>query len=315
MKLSGYQLGLWYVFLFVLSGAFQEVYLGNLLQNRDPILVMTITFLVTGFFFVILQAKNLGDLLSTVGKSIRSVFLLNLTTALSWVGFFLALKYLEPAVASMMCFSSVPVLTILFRKIFRPQGQLLREEIVTSLGLSIILVFLSVSTLRGLSAVGSISFDSAVYGLLMVLTSAVGVMGNTYASKSLKEEGFNAKQVIGVRFWLLIVYGLSSSLMHLESVVPTLMDQKFWLEILIISFATVIAPLYLLQLGIEKLEPITVSFALNTLPILTYLLQLFDQRLVFSYSTLVAVLLSFGLTLYGVLQRSQEKGEGHAKSV
>ncbi|PWU19550.1 MAG: hypothetical protein C5B49_05590, partial [Bdellovibrio sp.] len=278
------ELGLLLVTIFVFAGAFQEVYLGNIVQRRDPVLVMFCTFLIAFLFF-----NGVGNrtVFSKVRKSAslwKDVLLMNFTTALSWFGFVLALQELEPAIVSVICFSLGPVLTALLNSTFRPGRILLRVEVLSSLGMTFSVLFLVATAVMGTTGVGKINSIQAFLGIAWAVSSAFGIMGNTFYSKRLSAKGMSASETMAVRFPLLLVLGVAT-LIKSKTAVP--LDGHFFLEVLLLSVSTVIIPLYLLQLGIESIEPITVSLVMSLTPVVTYFLQLFDSRLMPSITSLI----------------------------
>lgn len=294
------ELGVLFVGLFNFLGAFQEVYLGNLFQQVDPLLVMVTTFTITALFFLVIEVRNLPKLLSTIKSQWKTVLAVNVSTTLSWVGFFMALKYLEPAVVSAMCFAIGPVLTTLTSKFLRSEVPLLKMEAVAAGGTLIGLGILALTTITGTSSIGAMSSSMAVIGLIFSVLSALGIMGNTFFQKRLSEGGLTARQVMCVRFWLLLVVGMAFGPKFTLHAVGM---GTFFMQSLFIAGVTVILPLYILQLGIERLEPITVSLILAAMPIMTFFLQLFDSRLAPSLYTLSGVTLCLGFSVMGTLVR------------
>lgn len=299
-KLSGPELGVLLVGAFNLIGAFQEVYLGNLFQTLDPVLVMVTTFFITAFLFVALEIRRLPTLVNVCKTHFKAVLLVNASTTMSWLGFFMALKYLEPAIVSAMCFAVGPVLTTAGSRFLRPEVPLLRLETISAGGTLAGLVILAASTLTGTSSIGSLSLPIAALGLGLSATSALGIMGNTFFQKRLSEAGLTAQQVMCLRFWMLILVG---TFLVPDFTLGEINSNEFILQSLFIAVFTVVLPLYILQLGIERLEPITVSLILATMPIVTFFLQLFDSRLVPSFYTLIGVTLCLVFSVVGIFAR------------
>ena len=61
------------------------------------------------------------------------------------------------------------------------------------------------------------------------------------------------------------------------------------LPALVVGVIGIAIPMYLLQVGIRHVEPITAAMAVNLAPVLTYLLQFFDGRLDQSPSSLLCI--------------------------
>lgn len=299
-KSSHAEMGVLFVALFNLLGAFQEVYLGNLFQFLNPILVMVTTFLISGLFFLISELPRATELIALAKKNISTVFAVNISTAVSWVGFFYALRYLEPAIVSAMCFAIGPILSTLTSRFFRPQIAVLKIEAVAAVGTLLGILILVVSTLGGFSSLGTIENSKGAIGLSLSIFSALGIMGNTFFQKQLSESGFRTQQVMAVRFWFLIFLG---AILAPRDGIDQLYQGSFIVQNLFIAGATVILPLYLLQRGIERLEPITISLILAAMPILTFFMQLFDTRLVPSFFSLAGITICLGFSVLGIVSR------------
>ncbi len=288
---------------FVLIGSAQEVYLGRLFQEEDPIIVMTVTFIITAIFFALVQSLRTEKIIQKTTENLRTVIGLNITTVISWIGFFLALKHIEPAVVSMITFAVSPILAVVFWRVLRPDQGILPLERYAAVGILAGLCILTVGTSLGRSAVGILPDGAGTRGLLWALSSAVGVVGNTVYAKRLSEKGFSSTSVMAIRFPLLIGVGLflwpGSQLIHLPFAL-------FLVKMIFLATLTLIIPLFLFQLGIERCEPITITLVLSSMPVLTYGLQLFDSRLKPSAVTLVGIIVALVAASVGVVGRSRK---------
>jgi drug/metabolite transporter (DMT)-like permease len=299
-KNKKYESGILFVLIFVVLGAFQEVYLGHLVQKVSPILVMTVTFAMALVFFNFWVLKR--QLLSVVSikKHFKLITALNVTTALSWFGFMMAIKYLEPAIVSCICFSLSPILTSAFNPFFNRGNKVLAGEVVSAIGMALGVVILTYSSVAGVSGLGTQPTSDILFGIMAATISAFGIMGNTFFSKKMSVSGFGTMHTMSLRFYLLIFLGAISLLVFPPNVPITI---AFTLEMLILSVSTVILPLFLLQIGIERLEPITVSLLISSMPVVTFFLQFFDQRITPSLTTLMGVSICFIASVVGVFLR------------
>jgi drug/metabolite transporter (DMT)-like permease len=295
-----YESGIIYVLIFVVLGAFQEVYVGSLVQKVNPILVMTVTFGIALVYFNLLAFKNKQHTLALVKNHKALILILNVTTALSWFGFMVSLKYLEPAIVSCICFSVGPILTSLFNPIFNRGSKILKGEVLSAIGMGVGVLALTYSSASGVSGLGLRPSAEVITGIIAATCSAVGIMGNTFFSKKMSVVGFSSSQTMSLRFFLLTLFGAATLILR---PIDLAFNISFVFEMLALSVATVILPLYLLQVGIERLEPITVSLLISSMPVVTFFLQLFDHRLSPSLFTLAGVAFCFIASAAGVFVR------------
>lgn len=294
-------LGVFFVSSFVVMAAIQEVYLGRRFQTVNPIQVMFFTFLIAAGFFWALQLRGRKSVAETVRMNWMPIVGLNMTTLVSWLGFFLALKWLEPAVESAICFAMTPLATTIAWKWFRPTHPVNSSERLAAFGVLFGVVLLSLTATSGVSSIGDVGYAGSLLGVFLAFAASLGIVGNTYFSKILSEQGLSAPMVMAVRFPLLIVVGGALWLGSTGQSDP--LSWTFLIEMVLISFLTIVGPLYLLQLGVERCEPITVSLLFSSSPVVTYFLQLFDERLRPSLWTLGGITVCILFVLIGILSR------------
>jgi drug/metabolite transporter (DMT)-like permease len=232
----------------------------------------------------------------------KDAFALNITTVVSWLSFFYAIKYLEPAVMSAISMSVGPVLTLFLAPIFLPATSFSRGEVFAALGIFSGVLLLTLSSVQGHSAVGILSTRDLIYGLMNCLIGGISIVGNTLYSKRLSDSGWTAGQIMSRRFYLLILVSL---LFGWSSITRETFSSSMIAPFLLISFLGIIIPLYSLQLGIQRCEPLVVSLALSIGPVFSFLLQRFDQRLALSLSSFVGIAFICGFTVVGALFRSK----------
>jgi drug/metabolite transporter (DMT)-like permease len=282
--LSGAQMGAIYVLLFNLLSASKAVFVGNLVQGTHPIVVAFWTFGIAAIFFLILNLRS-GRLPLIARQNMKNVALLNISTAGAWVTYFYALKYLEPAIDGALAFAVGPIITVVFWKALRPTKPVLPNEKLASIGILIAVLFLAFTSLTGKSG-WQVSTNDSIFGIVCAILSGVCVVGNTVFSKHLSEHRVNALEVMGIRFWLLL---LVCVLLWPPGNPPFQLPQSSYISFLIVGFAGIVLPLFILQLGIERSEPITVSLILATLPAISFLLQFLDKRLSTSMLSLLGI--------------------------
>ncbi len=276
----------------------KAVTVGHMLQSVDAFLLVFANFLLATTFFCFTE-RNLFKSGKLEGAS-KDILWLNVTTTLSWIGFYFALKELEPAVQGAIVLGFGPLFTGFLIKIFRPKAPATRWEIIAGIGVLLSMIFLGVVSLNGQSALPNLSGHSLTVGVIAALIAGLGVSGNTVFSKRLSDRGMTARQIMAVRFFMLLVISFIAILIRRPEC--SLVCSSPWL-VLVIAGLGVILPLYLLQRGIVLSEPMVVALLLPMAPVMTMLFQWMDPRLHFSGLSLLGVLLVtlFGLT--GTLQK------------
>jgi drug/metabolite transporter (DMT)-like permease len=294
-------MGLFYVLIYNLLSGAKEVYFSSLVQGIPPIPTAVILFVYVTLFFNLLQLHELPARWQRLKAAGKDVFFLNLTSMASWFSFFYTLKYLEPAISSTIVLSIGPVLTLVFSSYFRPQSKVHWLERFASLGTLSTVALLIGATWIGRTAVGVMPLKNFIIGMSSCLICSVSVVGNTIFSKRLNDLKWTPKQIMADRFFLMILIG---ALFWPNSVAP--LPLAFGDRLIIWPLASllgVIAPLYALQMGIQRCEPIIVSLLLSTAPLFILLGQLMDHRFVWSNLSLVGIMISIVFTLIGVNAR------------
>jgi drug/metabolite transporter (DMT)-like permease len=295
-----YLLGVLCVTAYNILAAASEVYIGNFVQKIEPFYLVFLCFIITALFFNILQLRDYKSYFKKIQTNIKYVIFVNLSTTLTWLSFFISLKYIEPAIVATIDTSIVPIITLCFAHILRRNSRILPIEIFSSIGIFITLIILVWASLTGRSAVGTNSIERTVIGIIAALICGAGIMLNSIFSKRLNDSGWLASSVMAVRFFLLILCSFGLSAYMNQIVFMSLTDG---ISILLIVFAGTIIPLYLLQLGIEYSEPIVLSLLLSMGSFFTLLLQAFDSRLVWSPFTTIGVFAVSIFAVVGILSR------------
>ncbi|WP_433927037.1 hypothetical protein AB3662_28975 [Sorangium cellulosum] len=281
---------------FSLFSAALDVYAGNVLQRIDPMLLMFLCFTSAWAVFTARELLRRSRFVAIALERPSDVLALNLTTAVTWVGLFYALKYVEPALVNGISVAIGPICTIILGRYLRRQSRVLQIEWCCAAGIFITVLLLSWSSI----ARAPVSGARTLLGLVSGVASGVFAAGSLIYSKRLAERGLSASAIMSVRFLLLIgvTFALSSTaiggaLVRLDIMIPALS----------LSIIGIVFPLYLLQVGIQRLEPVSVALIVTAAPILTFLLQMFDDRIAFSVTSLALIVLITLLVSTSVVAR------------
>lgn len=298
-----YNLGILALLSYNLLTAAKGVFLGSFLQKVDPFIVLSLCFALVTLVFTTLnmtkKTPDAVDVLPVLKKHWRLVVGLNISAVLGWGSYFFALKLIEPVIVVSFTQGAGPVITALYYLIVRRENRSSVLEWVTHAITCVILSFLTLISLLGLSAVGSISSKAVFLGTLASITCGIANVVNTILTKSLNNAGLKPQHIIPVRFYLLIITGVICVPGAMWS---TLEHSDVIISIFLIAFVGVALPVYLVQVGIQKTNPIAVALTMAALPVFMLSCQFFDHRLVASvYSVLgafsVALLYMISLVL------------------
>lgn len=296
---SSYLIGILLVGVFVILSAGKEVFVGHLVQAVDPFLLNLLCFLpITIFFCCFHSLKSKENYLQLVKTRYSAVLGLNLSTTCFWIASFYALKYVEPSIENSVNVAVGPMVTILTHYFSKSNQEVTRLEKIVSLGILLDILFVAAISLEGKSGVSYVSFSHILMGIVCCVIAGIAIVGNTIFSKQLSRANLSTSFVLSVRFYLLLVTTFIFWLLDGASTQGVVGNYS---NIFLLAVFGIGLPLFILQKGIERSEPITVAFIIALGPVFTYLFELFDRRLVFSPYTLAGVLIIVGLVLSSII--------------
>ncbi|QOZ11690.1 EamA family transporter [Bradyrhizobium sp. CCBAU 51765] len=275
-----FALGVLFVTLYVVLSAAGEVYAASYFQQADVFVALLLSFAVVCLMFNLLARHGGGG--ATVTKWSLLVFVaLNVVTAISWIGLFIGLKYAEPAIVVAFMVALGPTATAWLNALIRRQGAPPAADIVVSVTIATIgtyMIWISASGNAGVEWGARSSF-----GIVLAIVAGLSLALTNILVKLLFDRGLSGRQVLAHRFYgtILLLLGLVDH----SSILPEI--SQHWFAIAAIGLSTILIPLLLIQQGIRHVEPFTVNMVLSTAPIITFLFQYFDSRIVPSSHTFV----------------------------
>lgn len=296
-------LGIFLVLIATIIANANAVYLGHLAQGLPPALLSFYYGLMAFLFFLLLRWRFLKGILGNTRKSVSDVVGLNVVTMGNWVGYIFALKYLEPAITVAIIVGTGPIFVILLGRYLRPHGRIYRGEHGSAIGILFTLFLLTYLTHSGKTGIGTLPAIGFLIGIFGSITSGVAMAATTIYLKNLTEKGWKSFDIMMVRFFLLIF--VSFLLCHQQSISLRL-DGTPWTSIFVAAVTGTVIPLGLYVIAIRKVEPITAIILLATGPIFTLLFQFFDHRIVWSYHTLISILILISFVFWGSWVRVRE---------
>lgn len=249
-----------YTFFFIILTAYSAV-LRHVVGQHIP--GMLIIFLSTLFAIIFFHCLIAGKIKPTYSKLLttKKLYLNTLIfVLLMWVGAFLIPIYYSPVI---QVFSALAIASTW-------GALLLKKNVKTIWHLLSSLVMLMV-----LIAFYSLYFTHYSLGkflILIVWTLLTGSAGYFYFASSYKlyQKGFSALEILATRFWLLFAFALFF-----------VIKDKLYLQIngytlgetLLVSFASLIIPIYCSQKSIEKIGPELHAVLIGLTPLMTFILE------------------------------------------
>lgn len=284
--------GLIYGCLLVLSHniltGWQDVYRSSKFMSYDVFLMTSLSMLLTASFFLIVAVLRR----TKYGLSGWRLLYLNIWTAGSWGGIFLAISLLPPAMVVGVATSLAPTFTYCINRIYRPGSTSDRGDMLICLLSLLVTLLLFYDGFRDSSVIAP-----GIMGLGLCITAfaAFSDAALTVTNKSMYDQGMNTLTILSSRFYLLIVMSFVFSLMK-ETFV---LDGEIIEMALVISVLGVIPAVYLLQEGTRYLEPVLLEILLSSTPIFV----LFFQWLQYPYSpSLLTAFCCFAIVSISIIQ-------------
>jgi len=251
---------------------------GTLLEDFPAPLFVFISFALTAGFFLAVSRKGVGEV------AWGALTLLNIATALTFLCFFFALKLIEPAIVGAIEIGIGPVIAVLIA-FFATRELPYRIRVLVCFGILAGCVILASAAVQG---TGFSSYGrSAWIGISASGVAGLGAVLITIASKSLLERNWQFGAVLAHRFYLILPISLVLSMgVDIASIE---WSSILVITLFIVSIVVVLAPLYLLQIGISRCDTYTVMVTMSALPILTFLLEGFSPLYDWSWTTAIGV--------------------------
>lgn len=272
--------GVLFIALYVVVSAGGEVFAASYFQQANVWVTLLFSFGIVSMTFNVL-ARREGIGAKVTKSSIVAFVSLNCVTAISWVGLFIGLKYAEPAIVVTFMVALGPTATAWLNALIRRQGRPPKSDIAVSVLIAAIGVYMVWIAASGNAGIEWGSRSS--FGIFLAIAAGLSLSLTNILVKLLFDLGLSGRQVLAHRFYgaILLLLALSDPSSILREI------SQHWLAIIMIALTTIIVPLLLVQEGIRRVEPFTANMVLSTAPVITFLFQYFDSRIVPSLYTFV----------------------------
>jgi len=294
-------IGASFLLLSALLTSISQVYYANQVQGLHPFLFTGVSFFITALIFSVISLKQQKRLNVSVRSSIYDLVKLNGSSVLAFMGFYYALKFIEPAIVSSLEMGVGPFFAIVVTAmIAKGKIRATRAQWMITLGTFAASLLLVITALFGLSGVKVTSSIDFVYGIIASVLCGLGAVLCTIYSKRLSNAGWTSSSILAHRFYAIIAL----SFLMTYKIIPTyLMENINW--IFLVTIFGVAVPTFLLQKGIQYCEPFFVMMSICFIPAFTFVFQLFDPRIVWSTPTLIGVLILFVLGIVSVFSENE----------
>lgn len=276
-KVSPEIIGRFVIVCAVFLQAVGKVAYGTWLVDFPSPAFVFVSFTLTAALFLGVSGRGIGQM------AWGPLLLLNFGTALTFLSFFYALKLIEPAIVGAVEIGIGPLLAMGFTFLLsgdRPS----RWRLVVCLGVLVGCGILAVAALHGTGF--ATSATDAWMGLGASIAAGAGAVVITMASKSLVNKGWKFGAVLAHRFYVILPVSLLLTIAG-ENMATVDWNGTLVAALIAVSIVGVLAPLYLLQVGIGRCDPYTVMVSMAALPVMTFIIEGLSP--VYSWSWLTAL--------------------------
>lgn len=272
--------------------AISQVFYANQVQGIHPFLFTGISFFVTALYFQLIASSQKQTYAWSQAR--RPLIRLNFASIIAFMGFYFALKYIEPAVVSALEMGIGPLFIALMMLL---QKQSVRKlQWMIAIGTFIACLFLIVAVLGGETGVALQLSPASLIGLIASVLCGIGAVLCSIYSKQLSELGWTSSMILSKRYIGIIVV---SFIFTYDLIIPYFREHIGW--ILLVTVFGVMLPMYLLQKGIQYTSVFMVMMSLCFIPVFTFGFQLLDNRISFSTISFIGIMLLFVLGILSVV--------------
>ena len=275
-----------FIFLFVLLSSFRDVFYGSTFQHVSFFFLIGLSFSLASFVFFPFSLWKAPRDLRILFRHWPEILALNVTTALAWLAYFSAIKWIEPAIVNTIWSGLGPLILLLFSWTgFGEREKLHSIDKIAQIGVLSSILYLVWIVLSQRSGLPTTQITQSILGLIATLVSATFIIISVVLSKKLNVLKVGAEAIVGTRFLLLAL--VSFAFIWIENGALVTIGQFAFLGGL--ALLMIVLPIYLFQAGLQRSSNFTAEAITALGPIFVFIVQLFDDRLVFSYHSLVAI--------------------------
>ncbi len=287
--MSSSSFGIICLLLFALSQGVRDALFGNIFQSVSFLFIAVLAFgLSCIVFFLLALLRNPKDLMR-LARAPAALAMLNLTTAIAWLGFLFGLRHLEPAVVATF-YNGVGPLVALTASFLGWSGVRRKTpipEMICYAGLAATLAVLATIVLTGRSGMSSDSAALQAAALVAVTAGGVMITISYIITLWFADEDVGSDAVMSARFPLTFAVAAATEFaVGGAGPRPAIEAVPMFAAA---TFALIVVPSFLVQLGVSRTSPLTANVLRALGPVCVFAIQQFDGRLSFSGGTLVCI--------------------------
>ena len=276
-----------------------NVVFGNVVQHIQPIVLTFLAFTISALIFGVV---NRGRLPTPDRAALGAIVGLNFASAGGFLFLYTGLRYLEPAIASALQAGATPLFTIVVLVLLDRTRRVRGAELAGAGSILLGSVLLAWVSFSGRSGLATLPVGNVVLGIAAVTASGLSTVFLTLCSRKLTRLGWSNRNILGHRCYVTVI-GCGLFSLQAGQDWSAVGDSAGVIGLFAVLGLTI--PLLLLQIGIRNVPPFVVLAMTNLNPILTYALQLFDQRLSASLYTLCGIVIVLGGVLWVIYSQSR----------
>jgi len=198
-------IGASFLLISALLTSISQVYYANQVQGVHPFLFTGVSFFITALIFNVIALKQQKRLNVSARSSTNDLVKLNGSSVLAFMGFYYALKFIEPAIVSSLEMGVGPFFAIVVTAmIAKGKIRATRAQWMITFGTFAASLLLVITALFGISGVKVTNSTDFVYGIIASVLCGLGAVLCTIYSKRLSNAGWTSSSILAHRFYAII---------------------------------------------------------------------------------------------------------------
>lgn len=284
--MPGTVIGLSCLLFFAISQGARDAFFGNVFQSVSFLSVALLAFGSSTLVFagVALWRDREGFL--KIFAERRAFAALNITTAVGWLGFFYALKYIEPAAVAALYNGVGPLAALAFGVLgLTPAASRISiGERICYAGIAASLSTLVAVVLTHRSGLAQGALTVQAFAIAVLILGGVMIAYSHVVARRLHDVGVGSDAVVGTRF--LLTFAAAGVLEWAIGTPAARPSVAGFLHLTGMAFGLIVIPMYVLQLGVARSSALAVNVFRALGPVFVFAVQQLDGRLRFSGATL-----------------------------
>lgn len=265
-------IGLSCIIAWCFFSAFAMVMTSHINQKIEPIVLCFFTFLLANIVFYIVNANKIFTTYKKIVQhhNVSFIVWLNLSTFCSWFFLIYPLKYIPATMVSTITLGLSPIATLFFERLLYKKKIYKQQYIRPLLLLAIIVYIIAIY----FTVVSPAIFLKMLLALLSCFIVGISTSLNNIYIKKLNTRGFHPTEILCVRFFVMLLI----TAIYVFFNYKVQINFAFATDIMLVAICLVIVPLYLMQVALRELEPITVAAISPLMPLLAIVFDISNHQ-------------------------------------